>query len=123
MHPRVLLADTLRALGTLPARTVVYDHPADVTKLPAVVIQAAGVVADTLDKDRYTLEATCMVQRANLAAGYTALDNTTAAIRVGVFGSIFRFVESGAYEQGEQNGLETLQCTMSLDAVGVTQGE
>ena len=122
MHPRKTLSTLIKSLLPKAQRWTIYDHPAEVIKMPAVVIRPIEAVPETFERDAYPMEVDLIVARTNLATACDRLDSGTSAIRLGVMGTQFQWLNTGPYESTTYNDLDAVQQTMAITGRLVTQG-
>ena len=117
--PRTDVAAVLKAALTVPKRQF-YNHPADVVKLPAVIVQNGDpmIELDTMGGNRFTwnLEVIAATQRGNPSKAVTWCEDIARDIAAALNGTGYWFVEASAPEVSTFNTLDATMTTITVQA-------
>ena len=117
--PRKDLAEGIRT-EVRKARWQVYDHPADVVKLPCWIIEPVETVPDTFDvRLRFSFRVSVVVPRPNLSTAYDTADQAMADFILPLLngGTQFKFMSLGEYDQVTYNDIDALRYSVNVDAI------
>ena len=117
--PRTDVAAVLKAALTVPKRQF-YNHPADVVKLPAVIVQNGDpmIELDTMGGNRYqwNLEVIAACQRSNPAKAVEWCEDITRDIAAALNGTGYWFQAASQPESSTFNQLDATMTTITVQA-------
>lgn len=118
VSPRTDLAAILAT--NAPDGVQVYDHPSDVVKVPALIVQNGDpmIELDTMGGNRYqwNLEIVAATYRTNPKNGVAWCEDISRSVAQWLAGSGFWFREVSQPDTNEINQIDAITVTMSIEA-------
>ena len=118
VSPRTDLAAILAT--NAPSGVQVYDHPADVVKVPALIVQNGDpmIELDTMGGDRFqwNLEIVAATYRINSRSGVAWCEDISRDVASWLNGSGFWFREVSQPGTDEINQIDAITVTMTIEA-------